>query len=110
MPARVARPPARAVSEPGSRPSSGTCFEQALALALTRPRRSGRANQLGEPGESVWIGRRQYTVAEVEDVARAAGGAAEDIAGARLDTLPRAEQQRGVEIALDPAVSDLGPG
>ena len=49
-------------------------------------------------------------MAEIEDVAGAAGGAGEHVARAGLDALPRAEQRRRIEVALHAAVvADDGP-
>ena len=48
--------------------------------------------------------RRQDAVSEIEDVARAAGGAAQHVARAGEQAIARAEQQRRIEIALDAAV------
>ena len=71
-----------------------------------------RVHELDEPAEHVGVGRRQHAVAEVEDVPGPAAGSGEHVERARLDALPRAEQQRRVEVALDAALlaGDLPAG
>src|SRR5258708_6470432 len=43
-------------------------------------------------------------VTEIEDVAGASGGAAEDVFRARLQFLPPGKQQHGIEVTLDSAL------
>src|SRR5260370_31583857 len=53
---------------------------------------------------------RQYSCAEVEDVARAAGGLPEHVAGPHDHELDRAEQHGRGEVALHPpVVADAPP-
>ena len=48
---------------------------------------------------------------EIEDVARTGAGAAQDVVRRPLGTLPRAEQEGGLEIALNrPLLPDGRPG
>src|SRR5262249_26694885 len=81
-----------------------------LRLAPRPSGRSARPNQLYQPREDSWIGVRKHAVAEIEDVAGTAACAAEDIERPGLDALPGAQQGRRVEVALNTAVADLGPG
>ena len=48
--------------------------------------------------------RRQDAVPEIEDVPGTARGAGDHVGRAFEQPLARAEQQRGIEVALDPAV------
>ena len=57
-----------------------------------------------EAGEVVGIGSREDAVPEVEDVARPAGGLAEDRPSVRGDRVERADEEAGVQVALDAAV------
>src|ERR1019366_8575501 len=64
-------------------------------------RRLGTAmDKLAQPAEDSRIGSREDTVPEVEDMPRPPGGAGEDVERRRLDPFPRAEQERGGEVAL----------
>lgn len=56
---------------------------------------------IDEPEDMVDRGLGHDPVAEVEDVAGAPGGPIEDPAGPSLDFLDGAEEDRGVEVALD---------
>src|SRR5947207_6557359 len=58
-------------------------------------------HERGEARQHVRIGGGKDTVAEVEDVSGSAAGAREHVESARLDSLPRPEQDGRVEIALD---------
>src|SRR5947208_16231977 len=58
-------------------------------------------HERGEARQHVRIGGGKDAVAEVEDMPGPAAGARKHVEGARLDSLPRPEQDRGVEIALD---------
>src|SRR4030088_3408255 len=49
-------------------------------------------------------GLGEHAVAEVEDVSRTSGGTAQDATDAVADELGRAQQHRGVEVALDSAL------
>src|SRR5215469_13792927 len=88
---------------------SRTVAEWTAATTSRRAARPMLADERGQPGEDVRVGAGEHTVPEVEDVARASTGAAEDVSGRPLDALPRAEQHRRVEVALDAPVSDLRP-
>src|SRR5438046_2787488 len=69
------------------------------------------ADELGEPRQHVGIGLRKDTVAEVEDVARPSAGPAQDVERRPLRPLPRAEQNGGLEIALNrPLFAKRRPG
>lgn len=53
----------------------------------------------------------EHAVAEIEDVAGAAGGLVEDFPGAAADLVGVGQQHRGIEIALDRfIVADGSPG
>src|SRR3989442_223387 len=54
-------------------------------------------------------GLGQDAVAEVEDVAGAAGGAPQHVARPLEQHVARPEQQRRIEVALDRAVADVAP-
>src|SRR5512140_1891631 len=55
-------------------------------------------DELDHPAKDFGIGRRQDAVAEVEDVARPAGGAGQDMADLSLDLVPRPQQDIRVEV------------
>src|SRR5436190_18329595 len=84
---------------------------RSLTELTSHPRDGGLlVHQRAEPGQHRGIGLRHDAVTEVEDVARAASGLAEYVLGRLLDALPRAEEHRGVEVALHAAVRpDLVP-
>ena len=86
---------------PGAHASSFT-------IAALRSRRM-LAHERGEPRQRVGVDRREDAVAEVEDVARTAGGAVEDVERLRLDDLPWSEQHGRIEVALHGAVGHLRP-
>ena len=61
-------------------------------------------HERAQPAEHVGVGVGHDAVAEVEDVARAAGRAREHVERRRLDPLPRPEEDGAVEVALHAAV------
>src|SRR5436190_17645708 len=62
-----------------------------------------------EPGEHLGVCLRKNAVAEIEDVAGAAARPLEHVEHRRLDPLPRGEQDRGIEVALN-GMRQLPPG
>ena len=68
-------------------------------------------HELNEAAQVARIRLGEHAVAEVEDVARAPANRLEDPQGGRLDPLPRAEQQRRLEVPLHAAFgADELPG
>ncbi len=68
-------------------------------------------HEANEPPEIVGIGLRHDAVSEIEDVPRPALGAPQDVLRLPLDPLPRAEQERPVQVPLDASVvADTLPG
>ena len=71
--------------------------------ATRRPlRRTGRGgvDQVGQPGQHAGIGLRQHAVAEVEHVTLGRAARVQHLPGPLLDDLPRGEQDRRVQVAL----------
>src|SRR5919198_1797121 len=112
-PARTSQTPAVAAGTP--RPS-GSASTGPYSGPKTAPSSSGGndgsslVDELHQAAKVVRMRVRQYAVAQVEDVARAASGAAKDVLRGRLHALPWAEEDRRVEVALDaPVLADLRP-
>jgi hypothetical protein len=63
-------------------------------------------DELDEPLQMLDRGGRQHAVTEVEHVAPAAARAAQDVARPRLDDVPRREEHRRIEVALDRATRE----
>src|SRR5438128_10461377 len=77
---------------------------------LDRDRRRPLVHECTKTAESRGVGLRKHAVTEVEDVTRPTARPAEHVERRGLDALPRAEQDGGVEIALDAALgADLVP-
>jgi hypothetical protein len=58
-------------------------------------------HELDDAGEHVGVGRRQDAVTEVEDVAGSGVTLRDDPVDGRRERLPRGEEERRVEVALD---------
>ena len=84
---------------PGSAAAASDARLRSAAVSAVRARLL--VDEVDEPAEEIGVGLGQDAVAEVEDVARAAGGLVEDGQGAGPRRLPAREQAGRVEVALD---------
>src|SRR3954470_17761446 len=83
------------------------------AASRLRERRAPRGplvDERAQPSENGGVGLREDAVAEVEEVPGAARGSGEHVERRRLDPLPGAEEDGGIEIPLHAALeADLVP-